>query len=266
MTTQHVIDDDMLSAWLDNGLDEARRLAVEDALREQPDMQQRLARLMINERRVRDHFSAMTQAKPPPDSMLALLETSGADSRAPGASNASAPRPWLLRCNDWILSVMPRPALAAGAMTLVLAIGLVLGRQAGMDRPGADMPTAAIEAGHEWFALLESTASGKMLALGNGRTGQVALTYRDASGTWCRQFEVRDTGQATGSAAIACRQHDHWRIDLAQRLRVPETSAEYYQAASNNDLSAIDAFINNGIAGDALAGAAELELIQRQWP
>jgi len=266
MTTRLLIDDDMLSAWLDDALDEARRRTVQDALHEQPEMQQRLGRLVLNERRVREHFSAMTRDNPPPESMLALLDTSASDARAPASSREPEPRSWHLVLNEWVLSVLPRPALAAGAMSVMLAIGVLLGWQADTDSPGVGLPSAAIDAGHEWFALLESTASGEVLSLGNGQTGQVALTWRDKSGSWCRQFEVRDAGLATASAAIACRQQGHWRVDLAQRLHLPETGAEYYQAASNRDLSAIDTFINNGIDGNALVGPAELDLIQNHWP
>jgi anti-sigma factor RsiW len=266
MTTRVVIDDSMLSAWLDDALDDDRRRMVQDALSEQPDMQQRLARLMLNERRVRDHFNAMLRDNPAPESMLALLDTSVSEAPAAVASRAptrgSARPDW----SEWIQYILPRPALAASAMAVVLAIGIVLGRQAGIDSPPAGLSTAAIEAGHEWFELLDATESGQVLALDNGQTGTVALTYRDVSGAWCRQFEVRDPARAMASAAIACRQQDSWRVELVQRVRLTGASDEYYQVASNQDLSALDTFISKGIDGDALAGAAELELIQSRWP
>ncbi|MEE4331538.1 MAG: hypothetical protein V2J10_11765 [Wenzhouxiangella sp.] len=250
------VDDLTLSAWLDEELDVAEARRVQAAVDAQPGLQQRLARLLVNERRLREHYAAMADARPVPAPMRALLT----------ADDAPA-RPWLLRLSDWTAQILPRPVMAAGALALALVVGIQLGGD-GMDElavPGPSQVMTPIGPDHDWFGLLESAPSGETLELVDSQSGQVALSYQDVGGRWCRQFTVQSPAERSAMAAVACRDGEEWKIDLAQAIPFRPQNDGFFRAASSGEAAAIDAHIMEQLSGDVLMRAAESELIEQSW-
>jgi len=250
-----VIDDLMLSAWLDEELDPVEARQVQSAVDAQPELQQRLARLLVNERRLREHYTGMAESRPMPEAMRVLL-----------ANDEAPSKPWFLRLTDWTIRSLPRPALITTALALALVVGLQIGSQTQQAPAGLNslQSLTQIGADHPWFELLESSPSGELQPLSDAQTGQVALTYRDLDGHWCRQFSVQSPGEGSAMAAVACREAGRWRIGLAQSVPVRQQSDGYFRAASAGAV-AIDSHIMESIAGDVLMPADEKEMIDLGW-
>jgi hypothetical protein len=254
---QIVIDDLTLSAWFDDELEPAEAERVQAAIDAQPQLQQQLARLLVNERRLREHYSAMAASQPLSDGLRDLL-----------SEDPAAPRPWWLRLSDWRLPSLPRPALATAALAMALIVGVQLG-----GGPSGDVPEGLpsleqmtqIDSSHPWFSLLESTPSGENIGLQGSQTGEVALSYRGAEGHWCRQFRVSSPVEGQALGAVACRDGGQWRIGLAQAIPLGREDDGLYRAASG-DLSVIDTHILASMDGDVLMPSTESDLIQQGWP
>jgi len=250
-----VIDDLTLSAWLDEELDSAEARRVQSAVDAQPELQQRLARLLVNERRLREHFTEMAETRPMTEAMRALLVADEAPSR-----------PWFLRLTDWTIHRLPRPALATTALALALVVGLQLGSRSPEGITGPDSLKLMTQLGpdHPWFELLESSITGETLPLSDSQTGRVALTYRDLDGHWCRQFSVQSPSEGSAMAAVACRDAGRWGISLAQPMPVRQQGDGLFRAASGGT-AALDSHIMESMVGDVLMPADENEMIKQGW-
>ncbi len=257
MNTQVRIDDLTLSAWLDDELDAAQSKAVQSALEAQPDLQQRLARLVVNDRRLREHYEEMARQRPVPEALQALL-----------GDNQAARRPWFLRLSDWTVQNLPRPALATAALALALLVGVQFGEQRLVQGVSASPLEAltSINQDHAWFELLERTPAGQTLSFSNTQSGQVDFSFRDEDENWCRQFEVR--AQAAGEAlvAVACRRSNQWQRGVAQIVRLSTPQPDVYRAASGDEAAAVDTFIMSRLSGGLVLGEEEAAFIEQRWP
>jgi hypothetical protein len=250
-----VIDDLTLSAWLDEELDIAEARRVQAAVDAQPGLQQRLARLLVNERRLREHYTAMAEARPVPAPLRALL-----------AGDDGPSRPRLLRLTDWTVQILPRPVMAAGALALGLVVGIQFGDD-GVDELAVSGPSQVmtpIGPDHDWFEMLESAPSGESVALANSRTGQVALSYRDVDGHWCRQFAIQTPAEGSAMAAVACRDGGRWAIELAQSVAYRRQDDALFRAAGG-EAPVLDTYIMERMVGDVLMRDAESTAIEQAW-
>jgi hypothetical protein len=158
-------------------------------------------------------------------------------------------------------------ALAAG---IALAVGLAIGVPLGQQRGGASAElglaaaAGAIRPGDELYALLDSVPSGETRPLGRDISATPRLTFRTATGAYCRQIGV---GGAIGSAeALACREDDTWTLRAAVfEPQTPAASgAAVYRPASRAP-DALDAAVNALIEGQPLDPEAEADLMASGW-
>jgi ABC-type cobalt transport system substrate-binding protein len=250
-----VIDDMTLSAWFDDELDPAEAGSVQAAIDAQPPLQQRLARMLVNDRRLREHYSEMAASQPLPEGLRELL-----------IDEQDSSRPWFLRFSDWTLRSLPRPALVTAAMALALVIGVQIGDQASTAPAGlgALSPIAQIDSDHPWFDLLDSTPSGETRSMAQGQAGQVMLSYRNGDGQWCRQFSVQSPRENQAVGAVACRAMGQWSLGLVQPQPLQSGGDGLYRAASGGN-AAIDGYIMGSMVGDVLMPSAERDLIEGSW-
>jgi len=250
------IDELMLSAWLDEELDATEARRVQAAVDAQPALQQQVGRLLVNERRLREHYSAMVENRPVPAPLRALLAVDDAPSR-----------PWFLRLSDWTVQVLPRPVMATGALALALVVGIQLGHDDvdELAAPGSSQVMTAIGPDHEWFELLESASAGERIALAGSATGRVALSYRDVDGHWCRQFEIQVPTEGSAMAAVACRMSGRWAVELAQSVPFRRQGEDLFRAASGAEAPVVDSYIMERMVGDVLMRDAERSRIEQAW-
>jgi anti-sigma factor RsiW len=244
MNTNRIIDDDMLSAYLDGELPAQDQRDVRLALASDPALAARLAALQRVNDLVLRHAKAL-DSTPMPASVLALLRTDAAE-KTPVATRAKVVQgPW----QRWSRHTGAQLALAA---SLVLALGLALNNL--LDPVESELPALATYAN-----VLDTSPSGRSVAV-NDATLVNRFSFRDQSGRYCRQYQLSTA--TAGTENVACRTEQGWA--LAASLAVPVQAApDVYQAASSSpDLNAI---LDNMMQGSALDLATEAALIERDW-
>lgn len=256
MSHANSIDDNTLSAWLDGELPRSEARSVEQAIAENPAMQQRIDVLLHNEQAIKAHFRQMTEERSVPKEILALLDNQGDQTGS-----------WLSRLRDGFFALNPQPGLATAAIALAVVAGF-LAAQFVLDQPGTISPKVGlvvIDSVHDWYPLLEKTPSGQLYELAGRQVGQVALSYRSADGLFCRQFQVHDAAAANAIAAVACRDSGGWKVELAQRVQSISADSGHFHAANGDALSAVDAFIMQHSDGTVLVGASEAAIMREGW-
>jgi len=123
-----MIDEELLSAYLDGELEGDSLAEVEAALAQDVELQDQLAALMDADQAARAEFAAMLD-EPVPDALLAALAPPAAETVAPVAPPA-ANLPTPPKAPAWAIA-----AALAGALLIGGAGGLYLGRETGVAAP-----------------------------------------------------------------------------------------------------------------------------------
>lgn len=245
MSTEN-FDDEKLMAFADGELDEARSLALEQALETDEALAERLAVFLDSRRRVGDALKPLID-EPVPEALLASVrQMAEAAQRKPGTQE------------DNVVTFRPTPPPQAApparrwliplAASLVAVISGVIGYTLGRTGPAGTRSDAEIA------AALDREASGKDVALGaSGAVLNIVATFRDARGALCREYEVKDPASST--LTVACRQDGGWATRLA--LKTPK--AEGYVPASSQET--IDAYLAAIEAGTPLSAEEELKAL-----
>lgn len=142
-----------------------------------------------------------------------------------------------------------------GGMAASLALGLVVGPRLIGDAPELErMADGGLRAGGALAAALDRQPSGE-----RGAAAQVALSFVEQGGTYCRAFTL----SGGGSAGVACRTGEAWQVRQLERAGAAQ-SGEYRMAATAlppSLLQAIDAMR----AGDTLDAGAERAAREKGW-
>ena len=235
------LNDEILGALIDGALDDQKRAAVEQALRDDPGARLRVERLRAADVRIREAFalSAITAANP-----LARHILDG----APLPATTLRPRADRTR----------RQALFAAALAAGVC-GVVIGHWASLRLargPAAAMPPSAAAADPVLTLALESSRSGDV-GEGLGAT-RVLLSFRAGDGRYCRVYaRNRARGAEEG---VACRAGEQWQVVAFDRTVAVDRG---FHAAGASEL--IDGAMDRLGGGGAIDAAEERELIQRQW-
>jgi anti-sigma factor RsiW len=255
--------DETLMAFADEELDPVASAAVAAAMRDDPEIQKRVAKHRALRTRLRLAYSADVEQAPPERLLIAArglgVKAAGvapaskvsnlADARAANAARSA--RSGTTR-SRW------RP-IAAMAASLVVGVGLgYLGLR----------HSDSIVAGEGGLVASGPLANALSNQVGGGApvtaAVQVGLSFLSKSGDYCRVFNMAG---AAAPAGVACHQKQQWRIQvLAQRAEpaVGEPSGNFRTASS--DLSpAVLNTVQQEISGEALDQAAEVAARQRGW-
>lgn len=156
--------------------------------------------------------------------------------------------------------VMEHRAIAA-ALVCAAAVWSVFSTM----RPAGDVPPDSqgyIAAASPLHRMLEETPSSVPVKLPGGVEATPRLTFATAAGSFCRQYRLQS---ATGSSeAIACREDDGWRIEVAV-FGAPGANPGDFQTAAGSASQTLDAFIDRAIAGEPLDAEQESDAIDRGW-
>ncbi len=265
MNTTADITHELLSAWLDGALDDKQASEVEARLSQDPALQRQVALMMLNERRLRSEVHRMVAERPIPSALSALLEEPGVTE----AREAKQREPLSQRLRDWLSPAGFGPGLVAASVVTALVIGIFAGNQldSSLPQPAQALALAdmTIESGDRNFALLDAQPAGEPIALGDDIQGQVAYSFKNSDGRWCRQFEQHDFNSGQSIAGVACRGADAWRVELLQTLDQTRNDSEHFRAASGDELEVLDNFVMQRGTGEVIVGEPEAELIRRGW-
>jgi hypothetical protein len=91
-----------------------------------------------------------------------------------------------------------------------------------------------------------------------GAPVSIGLTFKARDGSYCRSFALR----ATGTAGLACRSGDEWRIPVTASA---DTAGGDIRQAAGSIPSAVMQAIEARIAGDALSAPDERRARDAAW-
>ncbi len=189
------ITHEQLSAYLDGELSDAALAEVEAAIAADASAAARLAEIRAADEHLRSAFAGALE-EPVPARLEALL-------RAPRGPSVAAPARARLRA-------FPVSSRQLAALAASLVLGVMVGR--GLLPSNDAAASFAVNAGGMAVA---SEEVGR--ALDRIRAGEVArvadhplvvrLTFRDASGRYCREFQLH------ASTGLSCRSRDGWGLE-----------------------------------------------------
>jgi len=227
--------DETLMAYVDGELDTAARLAFEQRLAQDPTLQQAVAR----EQRLRATLGqvfAPVLKEPVPERLSALLQT-------PGATVVSLDQARARRGMGW---------MQWGGMAASLVLGVLLGPRL-LGGMGEGEGQDSLLARGALAQALDTRLSGE--SAGGVTPG---LSFVAQGGGYCRSFTQG------GSAGLACREGQQWRLRQLLPLPASTGAAQYRTAASALPPALLEA-IDGLRQGDALDAAAERQARERGW-
>lgn len=222
-----MLNDDLISAYLDDELDAERRAIVEQHLRTDRGAAARLERMRGADSVLREAFPAFDQAR---DELLASMIL------APTAQ--PAPRRWGTQI----------AALAAAAL-----VGVLIGQAVRVDNTETPYAISAQQA-----ALLNTLPSGQS-ASADGGEFEATLSLVSDAGAVCRQFRIGADNARTDVLACRGAETGSWRMVAA----APAPADNAYIPAGAN--SPIDVAIQGLGPVEALDAEGEREMIARAW-
>ncbi|SFR51412.1 hypothetical protein SAMN04488070_1666 [Pseudidiomarina maritima] len=232
------INDETLSAFLDNELDSAEAEVVREQLEHDEKLAERLAALAMTDLHVRERVDALN-TQPIPERIYKLLEETNEPTNVVSLSR------WNVLKN----AVQEHVAVAA---SVALMIGFGLG--VWTLTPTTGTPDTAIA------AALETQPSGKPYALATDTTFTGQLTFVDNQGDYCRQYEV--TQQTTKTTGIQCRRNGTWQ-QIASLEVATDTQSGGYQTATNKHM--LDPVLDQIMRSAPLTPAQEQETLNAAW-
>lgn len=243
-----------------------------------PDAAALATRIEASNRDLREAFDAPMHQEIPPAIAAVLGAPPGAApgalrGAAPGAEPATAAGGAPERAPDTAQRVVPlhRPPRRAWqpmalAASLALAVGLGAGMalmQGDVAGDGTRLALGPQDSSDPLATVLETAASGEATA-----AIRPLLTFRDAAGRPCREFETVTGGGLSSGTGIACRSEAGiWSVRILVATSAPggDDTPDGFRPAAGAAADALGATLDAIGAGPALSPDAEAALIRRRW-
>jgi hypothetical protein len=230
-----MIDDQTLSAFLDNELSAQEMERVRSAIAQNEDLAIRLAELSEVDLLVKQHaeqIDAMPLSKP-------LEKTLGKQTNDTVVS--------LSKWQKIKQASRKQLAVAAGIAVLftVGVASLTQQQQLNIEQPIANA--------------LEQQLSGDKTNIDSARSLTAQLSFINSTGDFCRQYTLYQ--QQTQQSHIACKEHGTWQLKVSTEQKPYDQQT--YSLASNT--SALDTFIDNTIKGQPLDRTLEQQARENKW-
>lgn len=244
------ISDETLMAFADGELDGAARAAVELALREDPQIEKRIAEHRAMRQRLHAAYAAEL-LEDIPDRLLtaARAGTPAAQGKAVIERSASRARPLRMR---WRL-----PASMAASLMIGLGVGyfVLLPVNSPLMRSASG---AMIARGPLAAALSNQLAAEQSPA----SPVQIGLSFLAKSGDYCRTFVLSG---ATSPAGLACRRGAQWQVLTLTEERAAAAGESAYRTAGSAVPATILKAVDDQISGEPLDQAGESAARRRDW-
>lgn len=228
------IDDDTLMAYADGELSGADAARVEEALAQDAELAEKVARLRSVRRAVSEAYAPIAEDGVP-QRLSALLQEPAAVIDFASARERRAR--------------FGAPAWAAIAASVVL--GLVVGRMSAPEDAVFAQADGRLIAGAALARVLDTG-----LASQAQNDARIGLTFRDQDGEYCRTFTRAAARAVTG---LACREGEAWAVRIAV---AHEAGGDYRQASAPAPI--LD-MVDQIIEGEPLDAEAERAARDRGW-
>jgi hypothetical protein len=251
------ISDEMLMAYADGELDATAREAVESAMREDPQLVERVARHSALRRRVQEAYSAVLSEDVPERLLRAAQGATATEPKIVNLQDArtlrehSAPRTLPLR-RQW---------RSVGTM----AASVIVGVGVGFFIWGRTVPPFARNADGALVARGQlAQALSNQLAAEQSRASsvQIGLSFLAKSGDYCRTFALSGGQSPSG---LACRHGEEWQVRAVTQGADGAAGASEYRTAGSAMPALIREFVEAQVAGEPLDQAGERAARQRDW-
>ncbi|XYJ08310.1 anti-sigma factor family protein [Telluria sp. B2] len=248
--------DETLMAYADGELDEPQRSAVERAMREDPQVAAAIERHRALRAKVFGAYAGVLdepvperlRPAPPPAPGVVSLDAVREARRQAAAAAATSGRPNAGRRPAW---------LQWGGIAASLVVGVLAG-SAWLGGAGGDKTWVSADADGRLVAgaALAGALSDQLASAQPQGPVRIGTSFATKDGGYCRSFQLQ------GSAGLACREGDGWRIPVFEEGGAAGT--EYRQAASEMPAAVLEA-IDERIEGAALDAQAERAARERGW-
>jgi anti-sigma factor RsiW len=252
------ISDETLMAFADGELDAVARAAVESAMREDPQIEARVARHRALRQRVQAAYLAELSEDVP--ERLLIAAKGGArtqesrvvdlqDARAARERNAARARP------------VQRRWRTAGtiAASVVAGVGLGLFMWGRTELPLMQGTGGALVARGQLAKALSSQLAAEQSP---GSAVRIGLTFVAKSGGYCRTFAMSGAALPSG---LACRHGEEWRIQALTQAADDRQPDSDYRTAGSATSAAIIKSVEEMIAGEPLDQAGEKAAREHGW-
>jgi hypothetical protein len=261
--------DETLMAFADGELDAATRSAIEQAMRQDPAIAQRVAQHQALRADVFAAFFPVLDEPVPPMTHAPLLQKA-APPRGGTVIQLAAVRASKGQAQAVPVKSAPRwPWPMWGALAATLVVGVVAGRFALPLLEGEpSLPMAALGKGGTLRAQGKLASALTHQAANDAGSGvKIGLSFVSNQGNYCRSFVLAGAVSKSPMAGLACQGGSGvgWRIAAIAEEVQPASAPGSYRMAGAEMPPAILAAIDQRIAGQALDAAAEQQALRRGW-
>lgn len=232
------INDEKLSAFLDNELETAEAEVVRAQLEHDEKLAERLAALAMADLQVRERVDGLN-AQPIPARIYKLLDETDEQTNVVSLSRWSK-----------VKNTVQEHVAVAASITLMIGFGLGVWTLA----PTTGTDDSAIT------VALETQPSGRPYTLADDATFTGQLTFVDNQGDYCRQYEL--TQQQMTTTAIQCRRNGTWRQVASLEVATQAQSGGYQTATGKHML---DPVLDQMMRSAPLTPAQEQETLNAAW-
>ena len=260
------IPDDLLMAFADGEVDEATRQRVETAARHDPEVRRRVDEHRRLRATLQHAYGPVLDESVPARLIAAVRQTpmASVDPVPPVTLVAPAPVVQLSERRTAKLAAANvawlRTWPAAGSLAASILVGVSLG-YAAFHRPDGLLRTASDGSVTASGALLKALSTQLSTDRSNDLAATIGLTFRAKSGEYCRTFTLA-TGNASG---LACRERDHWRIEMLAPAGAGGPVADYRMAGSSESPQ-LRSLVESDMQGEPLTQVEEADARSAGWP
>ncbi|UTA48746.1 hypothetical protein L1F30_04180 [Simiduia sp. 21SJ11W-1] len=237
------ITDETLSAFLDAELAPDEMETVRARIADDETLANRLAELASAETLVRETYSAIDETPMPAAITEAIANAARQTAEAPTQTKARVLR----------FPTFGRQHLAMAA-SIAFAVGFGLSHLLDTQQAGTSASW------HTVAQALETTPSGSTLALGKSTAVTPRVTFTNAQGLVCRQYQVETAHNNT--QAVACRGANEWHKVAAMTTEAAEPGTQYQTASGTNPINLV---VDQMAVGPFLNQTQEADAIANQW-
>lgn len=269
------IPDEMLMAYADGELRLEEQQALEQLLRQDPQLCARLEPFVETRMRLGTAFD-QTLREPVPQRLLDAVRHR---SMLPPAWSAAPPLSIADRIRNALAAVRvavtpsgfgPTPAFTASMAVVLFVVGAAAGWMAGRatsERPLIAASGPDLVATGALAKVLEKSPSRSLAnPAARGAAAVPVLSFKSADNRICREYRAR-SGEATRDfAGLACRgTHGVWHIALHVETPKQTTPGGDYETASGASVPAVDALVESMMAGEAFGAEDEKAFLKNGW-